>query len=96
MQPCNNYTIKAEASVVPDEANTANNVYVDGTIQIKMQGDINGDGVIDVFDLSIVGTAYGSFEGMPGYDPESDINKDGLVDARDLAVVTINYGNTCP
>ena len=96
VQPCNNYTIKAEASVVPDEANTANNVYVDGTIQIKMQGDINGDGVIDVFDLSIVGTAYGSFEGMPGYDPESDINKDGLVDARDLAVVTINYGNTCP
>lgn len=96
VQPCNNYTIKAEASVVPDEADTANNVYVDGTIKIKMQGDINGDGVVDVFDLSIVGTAYGSFEGMPGYDPEADINQDGLVDARDLAVVTINYGNTCP
>lgn len=95
-QPCSNYTIKAEASVVPDEANTANNVYVDGTVKIKMQGDINGDGIVDVFDLSIVGTAYGSFEGMPAYDPEADINKDGLVDARDLAVVTINYGNTCP
>jgi subtilisin family serine protease len=95
VQPCGNYTIKAEASVVPDETSTANNVFVDGTVKIKMNGDINGDGAVDVFDLSVAGAAYGSFEGMPGYNAEADFNKDGLVDARDLAVVTVNYGNTC-
>ena len=30
-----NYTLKAEASRVEGEANTANNIYVDGTIEIK-------------------------------------------------------------
>jgi subtilisin family serine protease len=95
MQPCNNYTIRAEASVVPNESNTANNIYIDGDVKIKMQGDINGDGVVDVFDLSIIGKAYGTFEGQPGYDPDADLNEDGIVDLRDLAVVTINYGNTC-
>lgn len=94
-QACSNYTVNAEASVVPGEANTANNVYVDGTVKIKMQGDINGDGIINVFDLSIAGKAYGNFEGMPDYNPEADFNQDGLVDARDLAVVTVNYGNSC-
>lgn len=88
--------MKAEASAVPGEADISNNVYIDGTIKIKMQGDLNGDGVVDVFDLSKVGMAYGTFEGMPGYDVEADINQDGLVDARDLAIVSANYGNTCP
>lgn len=55
-------------------------------------GDVNGDGVVDIFDLSIVALAYGSFEGDPDYNPEADITGDGLVDARDLAVVTLNYG----
>lgn len=57
-------------------------------------GDVNGDGVIDIFDLSIVGLAYGSFEGDPLYDPDADLNNDGVVDARDLAMVTFNWGRT--
>ena len=55
-------------------------------------GDVNGDGVVDIFDLSIVGLAYGSFEGDPDYNPDADLTRDGLVDARDLAIVTLNYG----
>ncbi|MCW3978098.1 MAG: dockerin type I domain-containing protein [Candidatus Bathyarchaeota archaeon] len=55
-------------------------------------GDVNGDGIVDLFDLSIVGLAYGSFEGDPDYNPDADLTRDGLVDARDLATVTLNYG----
>jgi hypothetical protein len=55
-------------------------------------GDVNGDGVVDILDLSVVALAYGSFEGDPDYNPEADITRDGLVDARDLAIVTLNYG----
>jgi hypothetical protein len=60
----------------------------------SLAGDVNEDGFVDVFDLSIVGMAYGTFEGMPGYDADADINKDGLVDMRDLSIVTLYYGDT--
>jgi nitrous oxidase accessory protein len=96
MQPCVNYTIIAEASILPGELDTEDNTHVDGKVKVKMPGDVNGDGVVDVMDLSIIGAAYGTFEGQPGYDPDADLNEDGIVDLRDLAVVTINYGNTCP
>jgi hypothetical protein len=95
VQPCRNYTIKAEASVVPDETNTLNNVYVDGNVKVKMQGDVNGDGTISVIDLTIVSFAYGSFENEPDYNPVADINKDGIVDMKDLATVAENLGKTC-
>ena len=95
VQPCLNYTVKAEASVVPDEIDTANNVYVDGTVKVKMQGDVNGDGIVDIWDLSIVAVAYGTFEGEPDYDPDADINKDGIVDIADISIVCIYYEETC-
>jgi hypothetical protein len=60
----------------------------------SLVGDVNEDGVVDIIDLSIVGMAYGTFEGQPGYDPDADINVDGLVDMRDLALVTKNFGET--
>jgi len=95
MQPCVNYTIKAEASTVPDEIQTSDNTFIDGKVKVKIIGDINGDGVIDIVDLTIAGMAYGSFEGDPEYDPEADLNKDGHIDMRDLAVIGRNYGKTC-
>jgi len=95
VQPCINYTIKAEASLVPDESDTTNNVYVDGTVKIKLPGDVTGNGVVDIFDLSKVAIAYFTFEGNPDYDPDADINNDGIVDVRDLSVVAFNYGNSC-
>ena len=96
VQPCSNYTIRAEASVVPNESNISNNVYVDGNVKVKMQGDVNGDGVVDVWDISIVSIAYGTFEGQAGYNPVADLNTDGIVDIQDLSIVAINLGETCP
>jgi len=81
--------------MVPGELDTANNIHIDGTVKIKMWADINGDGVIDIYDLSICGQAYGSVEGEPEYNTEADLNQDGRIDIRDLAVVAKNYGQTC-
>jgi len=95
VQPCFDYTVKAEASVVPDEIETANNVYIDGTVKVKMQGDVSGDGIVDILDLSIVAVSYGQFEGEPGYNPDADLNKDGIVDIWDISIVCMHYGETC-
>jgi len=94
-QPCVYYTIKAEASIVPGEIDLTDNTYTDGTVKIKIEGDINGDGIVDIADLTIVAVAYGQFEGEPGYNPEADLNKDGIVDIADISIVTMNYGNMC-
>jgi hypothetical protein len=60
----------------------------------SLAGDVNNNGAVDVYDLSLVGISYGTFEGMSGYNADADINKDGIVDMRDLAIVTLYYGET--
>jgi len=60
----------------------------------SLVGDVNGDGIVNVVDLTIVALSYGFFEGEPGYDPEADINSDGLVDMRDLTLVAMHLGVT--
>ncbi|GAB4432456.1 MAG: hypothetical protein Kow0031_13850 [Anaerolineae bacterium] len=49
-------------------------------------GDINGDGRVDIADLSFVASRYG----LP--DPAADLNGDGVVDMQDIAVIATNYG----
>lgn len=60
----------------------------------SLVGDVNEDGVVDILDLSLLGMAYGTFEGQPGYNPDADLNDDGVVDGRDLALVTLYFGDT--
>lgn len=64
----------------------------DGTVLAVILGDVNGDGIVNVLDLTIVSMAYGMFKGEPNYNPEADLNDDGIVDIRDLAIVARNLG----
>jgi archaellum component FlaG (FlaF/FlaG flagellin family) len=95
VQPCNNYTISAEASTVPFEVNTANNVLTDGYVKVKFMGDINGDGVVDLDDITIIGLAFGSYPGHPRWNPDADLDEDGIVDITDVVLAAINFGKTC-
>jgi hypothetical protein len=51
--------------------------------------DFDGDGAIDIFDLSSVALAWG--EG-PGYAGPEDINGDGYVTVDDLTMVSTKFG----
>jgi hypothetical protein len=51
-----------------------------------LPGDVNGDGQVDIFDLTFIAARYGT------NDPAADINGDGLVDIFDLVIVANNYG----
>jgi hypothetical protein len=53
-------------------------------------GDLNGDGVVDVFDLVIVSRAYNPSQ--PVSDPRADVNRDGVVNLYDLVLVATRYG----
>ena len=99
--PCNNYTISGQASIVPFELNTTNNIFVDGSVKIRLVGDINGDGKVDIEDVATAAKAFGSRPGNPRWNPDADITgaqylvPDGVVDISDIALISKNFGKKC-
>jgi hypothetical protein len=59
-------------------------------------GDVNGDGLIDVEDLSTLLGAFGSCEGDLLFDPHCDLEPDGCIDMADLVELLGVYGEACP
>jgi len=92
---CINYTISGEAVPVPWELNTANNIFVDGQIRVRLFGDINDDRVVDVHDLQLMKLAIPSFPGVGNWNPYADLNDDGIVDGKDYVLLKKNVGKHC-
>jgi hypothetical protein len=53
----------------------------------QKSGDLNGDGLVDLFDLSILLSNWGLTN-----KPQYDINANGIVDIFDLSILLSNYG----
>jgi hypothetical protein len=83
--------LKAEAEAVPYEVSLENNVFTDGNVTLKIAGDVNGDGAVDIKDLELWDAAYGSKPGDPNWNPQADINGDNIVDKEDGILIIQNY-----
>jgi PKD repeat protein len=57
-------------------------------------GDINGDGVVDIYDAIILAGAYNSKPGDSNWNPNADINGDNVVDIYDAIMLSSHYGAT--
>jgi hypothetical protein len=93
--PCHNYTLSAEASIVPYEINITNNEFFDGQVTIRLLGDLNGDGNVRIDDVLIVASAFGSQPGHPRWNPNADVNGDEKVRIDDVLLVARNFGKSC-
>jgi hypothetical protein len=51
-------------------------------------GDLNGDGLVDLFDLSILLSNWDDTN-----KPQYDLNSNGIVDIFDLSILLTNYGS---
>ena len=89
-----NYTISAEASVVPYEIDTDDNTYVDGDIWVRYPGDLDGDGDVDWSDFVLFAAGYLTFPPDPILIPLADLDYDGDVDGDDFILFTGYYGHT--
>jgi sorbitol-specific phosphotransferase system component IIC len=95
--PNQNCTITAQATIVPGEANPAENTLVSQFL-IRYVGDVNGDGTVNLKDIAIIARAMGSTPTTTGWDPEADITgptylvPDGIVNQQDLTLVARNFG----
>ncbi|MDH7477397.1 MAG: CARDB domain-containing protein [Candidatus Bathyarchaeota archaeon] len=93
--PCHAYTITAIADTVPDETNVDNNVFTDGLVKIKLLGDMDGDGKVDIKDLVLLIKAFGSYPGHLRWNSNADFNSDSRIDIKDLILLVKNFGKTC-
>jgi PKD repeat protein len=91
-----NYATSAQASVVPEETDTSDNTLTNGSVKIKIEGDVNGDNIVDGGDQIMVGNALWSNLGDPTYNPYADVNYDGSIDGGDQIVVGNNLWESWP
>ena len=54
-----NYTVWAYACPVQGETDTADNTFTDGIIYVGIPGDINGDGIVNIFDAVLLAAHAG-------------------------------------
>lgn len=95
LTPCHNYVIRCEADVVPRETNVEDNVYVAGIVKIKMVGDVNGDGKINIIDIASIAVAYRSNVGDSSYNLICDLNRDGTINILDVSLAAKSFGESC-
>jgi hypothetical protein len=84
-----NYTLTAVAKIP-----TGSNTLSDGTMQVRILGDLNGDGRVDMADVDILVKAFGSYPGHPRWNPAADVNNNGVVDLNDVVTVLMHFGQT--
>lgn len=58
-----------------------------------LPGDANLDGLVDIFDINAVSSAWGSTATPP---PPADVNHDAKVDIFDINFISANWGKTSP
>lgn len=88
-----NYTMKAEVYAVAGEVYVGDNVRTEGDVAVKLLGDVDDNGLVEVRDLWAVGKAYGSIPGNPSWNEEADLNGDNAVNMTDVSSLSGNFGS---
>jgi len=58
---------------------------------IKLPGDANGDGFVDVSDFAILAASWFKSLGQTGYDARADFTGNGFVDVSDFSILAGNW-----
>jgi len=93
--PLGNYTLIAEVSQVPGETDTSDNKML-STIQVSILGDINGDGKVDMKDVSKVAAAFQASSSRPKWVFNGDLDENGVIDMKDISTTAKHFGEHYP
>jgi uncharacterized protein (DUF2141 family) len=89
--PCGNYTLTAVVTTP-----TSSNTFTIGNMVVRLVGDVNGDGRVDLKDIALVARAFGSTPTSPNWNPAADILGTGIVNMKDIGLVARNFGQHYP
>ena len=59
-------------------------------------GDVNHNGIVDIYDAVKVAKAYGSKSTDPNWNPHTDLIQDRKIDMDDLKIIKKHFGKTVP
>jgi hypothetical protein len=90
-----NYTIWAYAGPVPGQTSTDNNC-TDGLVLVTIPGDVDGNFKVDMTDVMLILSAFGSKTGQPRYIANSDIDGSLQIDMTDVMICFANFGQHYP
>jgi len=62
-------------------------------VKADLTYDLNGDGRVDIRDLTEASKAFGTLPQEPRWNAKSDLNNDGKVDIVDFAMVADHFGD---
>ena len=84
------FSVKVDADNAIAELNETNNV-ASSILGLDLAGDINGDEIVDITDLVLVGSNFGVTNPE---DPRLDINGDGVINIFDLVLLSNDFGQS--
>lgn len=87
-----NYIITTYIDPLPEEADVDNNLKTTGVITLYV-GDVDGNGCVNMIDLYLVSSRFGTRTGEVGYDGLYDVNNDQAINMIDVYLVAVHYGN---
>jgi hypothetical protein len=70
------------------------------TFIVKLPGDVNGDGIVNMKDIALVARAFGSHAGGPNWNSACDITgpiqwvPDGFVNMKDISAIAREFGTS--
>lgn len=65
-----------------------------GQAFVLVNGDVNGDNVVNVSDFLLLRNAFGSNSSSPNWNANADLNKDGGVNVTDFLILRNNLGQS--
>jgi hypothetical protein len=85
------YTIWAYALPILGELNKTDNTLTDGTVLVTVPGDVSGDCLCDMLDISILVDKFLTKPPNPLYDPNCDVNNDLIIDMADVSTAIDHF-----
>ena len=83
-----------QSSLVDSDEAAITHVTNDGFLEIQpaLLGDLNFDGKVDITDIALGSSAFGSYPEHPRWNSLADVSQDGKIDIMDIALVSANFG----
>jgi hypothetical protein len=61
-------------------------------VNVRIIGDANNDGTVDIYDCLLASNAFGASISEPEYHVFCDVNQDRIVDIFDMIQFSVHFG----
>ena len=75
-----------------EEIREVDQKLIERLLRIPLRCDLNGDGRVNILDISIAAMAFGTEPRHPRWNPIPDLNNDDVVNILDIAAVALHFG----